>query len=180
MYELASDILAGQGCEQYEISNWSKPGFQCRHNLQYWRNQPYLGFGAGAHGCAKDLRISNVLRIKTYLERLASDSLLTYYPFPFSPATVSQTRLTPHVEMQETLMVGLRLTDEGVSAQAFQARFGLELQDIFGKEIDELVGLGLLEWENPRESSKPSQRLLRLTKRGRLLGNQVFIRFVGD
>ncbi len=86
MYEAASDYLAGQGYYQYEISNWSKPGFQCRHNLQYWRNQPYLGFGAGAHGCADDLRISNVLRIKTYLEHLSLSTTLSIplsFPSPF-------------------------------------------------------------------------------------------------
>ena len=77
-------------------------------------------------------------------------------------------------------MVGLRLTQEGVSATEFQARFGLELQNVFGKEIDELVGLGLLEWKNPCEGSEPLQGLVCLTQRGRLLGNQVFMRFVGD
>jgi oxygen-independent coproporphyrinogen-3 oxidase len=209
MYEWAANYLEGQGYEQYEISNWSKPGFQCKHNLQYWRNQPYLGFGAGAHGCVNGLRISNVLRIKTYIERLHPNYLIPDYlfpntPFPLSPATVNQTRLTPHVEMQETMMLGLRLTHEGVSTEGFRACFRAELQDVFGKEIDELVGLGLLEWrstdfqtdkrmepdsstdsEAPKERGQADKRMgtdriLRLTKRGRLLGNQVFMRFVGD
>jgi oxygen-independent coproporphyrinogen-3 oxidase len=177
MYEAASDFLAGQGYEQYEISNWSKPGFQCRHNLQYWRNQPSLGFGAGAHGCANGLRISNVLRTRTYIERLSPEHLIPNYlipdySFPLSPATVNRTRLTPYIEMQETLMLGLRLTEEGVSLQAFHARFGQNLMDVFANEVDELVSLGLLEWIQ-------TSQVLRLTKRGRLLGNQVFMRFVG-
>jgi oxygen-independent coproporphyrinogen-3 oxidase len=183
MYEWASDYLAGQGYEQYEISNWSKPGFQCRHNLQYWHNQTYLGFGAGAHGCANSLRISNVLRISTYNERLSSDHLIPDhlipdYTFPLSPAAVTRTRLTSYVEMQETLMLGLRLTQEGISLQAFHTRFGQGLMDVFGNEVDELVGLGLLEWARTFEVSKTS-KVLRLTRRGRLLGNQVFMRFVG-
>jgi oxygen-independent coproporphyrinogen-3 oxidase len=183
MYESASEILAEQGYLQYEISNWSKPGFQCRHNLQYWRNQPYLGFGAGAHGCANDLRIANVSRLKTYIERLSSQRPLPLSPgpaFPLSPATLTCTRLTPHVEMQETMMVGLRLTREGISAQAFHTRFSRELMDIFGREISELVQLGLLEWGKFFESGRNSEagKVLRLTKRGRLLGNQVFMRFV--
>ncbi len=96
MYEWASDYLEGQGYEQYEISNWARPGFQCRHNLQYWRNQPYLGFGAGAHGCANDMRISNVLHIKTYLDRLSPNLPLSPdTPFPLSPATVTRTRSHP-------------------------------------------------------------------------------------
>jgi oxygen-independent coproporphyrinogen-3 oxidase len=181
MYEWASEYLEGQGYEQYEISNWAKPGFQCRHNLQYWRNQPYLGFGAAAHGCANGLRISNVLHIKTYLARLNPDSPIPDHLFPISPATVTHTRLTPYVEMQETLMLGLRLTQEGVSAQAFHQRFRQDLMAVFGKEIDELVGLGLLEWDfSPLPTGEGQGMRVRLTRRGRLLGNQVFMRFVGD
>ena len=183
MYEWASEYLDGQGYEQYEISNWARPGFACRHNLQYWRNLPYLGFGAGAHGCANGLRVSDVLHIKSYLARL-SDPGLPSLAFPLSPATVTQTRLTPFVEMQETLMLGLRLTQEGVSADAFRQRFGQDLMAVFGKEITELVGLGLLERVTPASSlshiaeEKPGE-IARLTRRGRLLGNQVFMRFVG-
>ncbi|MFA5874809.1 MAG: hypothetical protein WC832_12700, partial [Anaerolineales bacterium] len=174
MYEWAGEALEAAGFEQYEISNWAKPGRQCRHNLQYWRGQPYLGFGAGAHGCASGLRISNVLRIKSYIERLHPDYPIPNYlipntPFPLSPATASQTKISMHVEMQETMMTGLRLTREGVSAEDFADRFGVQMRDVFGKEIDELIGLLLLEWAGP---------VLRLTKRGRLLGNQVFMRFV--
>jgi oxygen-independent coproporphyrinogen-3 oxidase len=185
MYEWAGEFLVAEGYLQYEISNWAKPGCQCRHNLQYWRNQPYLGFGAGAHGCAAGMRYSNVLRIKTYIERLTSPfSLLT---FPISPATVNHQHITPKTEMQETMITGLRLTQEGVSAEGFRARFGVELREVFGKEIDELVSLGLLEKAvlspHPpfpeREGGRRGDRSLRLTRRGRLLGNQVFMRFVG-
>ena len=202
MYEWVSDYLEGQGYEQYEISNWARPGYQCRHNLQYWRNQPYLGFGAGAHGCANGRRFSNVLRIKTYIERVSpiafrsdpatpasppplspsplfSAPLLSTLFFPLSPATVTQTRLTPFIEMQETMMLGLRLTNEGVSADAFYQRFGQDLIAIFGKEINELVGLGLLE-QTPSPTGRGVGVRVRLTRRGRLHGNQVFMRFVGE
>ena len=171
MYDWAGEFLEGQGYEQYEISNWSKLGYQCLHNLQYWRNLPYLGFGAGAHGCAAGTRVANVLRIKTYIEHLQANTLIPGISFPLSPATVTQTRLTPRVEMQETMMLGLRLTQEGVSAAAFQERFGQAMQSVFVKEIGELERLGLLEWAGD---------VLRLTKRARLVGNQVFIRFVGE
>jgi len=169
MYEWAGEALEAEGFEQYEISNWAKPGYQCRHNLQYWRNQPYLGFGAGAHGSSGGLRIANMLRIRTYIEHLLPDHLISNYTFPLSPATASQIKLTKHVEMQETMLTGLRLTREGVSAEVFSNRFGLQMGEVFGKEIGELTGLLLLEWAGP---------VLRLTKRGRLLGNQVFMRFV--
>jgi oxygen-independent coproporphyrinogen III oxidase len=178
MYEWASEYLEGQGYRQYEISNWARPGFQCRQNLQVWRNLPYLGFGAGAHGCANGLRISDVLGIRPYIARLTAPlhAAQAALPFPLSPATLHQTRLTPFIEMQETLMLGLRLTQAGVSARVFQDRFGQPLMDVFGKEIHELLSLGLLEQLSPGTP----QAILRLTRRGRLLGNQVFMRFVGD
>jgi oxygen-independent coproporphyrinogen-3 oxidase len=190
MYEWASEYLEGQGYQQYEISNWARPGYQCRHNLQYWRNQPYLGFGTGAHGCANGMRISDVLRIKIYIDRLNPDPpspnyLIPDYLFPLSPATVTQTRLTPFVEMQETMLLGLRLTQEGVSADVFRQRFGQDLLAVFGKEINELIGLELLEWAltpgpSPALRERGEEVRVRLTRRGRLLGNQVFLRFVGD
>ena len=181
MYEWAADYLEGQGYEQYEISNWSKPGFQCKHNLQYWRNRPYLGFGAGAHGYAGGYRYSNVLRIKTYVERLTKpESRVSNLAFPLPPSTVNRQLITPQVEMQETMITGLRLTREGVSATTFRDRFGRDLVEVFGKEINELVGLGLLEWAHPSPCGiGAGGEVLRLTKRGRLLGNQVFMRFVG-
>jgi oxygen-independent coproporphyrinogen III oxidase len=168
-YEWTMDYLAGKGYLQYEISNWSLPRRNCRHNLQYWRNLNYLGLGAGAHGYADGMRYSNVLRIKTYIERLNSNTGSLNTDFPLSPAAVNFHHNTPRADMQETMMTGLRLTQEGVSSETFQARFGVELSVIFEQEIHELQDLALLEWAGDQ---------LRLTKRGRLLGNQVFMRFV--
>jgi oxygen-independent coproporphyrinogen-3 oxidase len=110
-----------------------------------------------------------VLRIKTYLERLQLAGLRSNLSFPLSPATVNQIQISNRVEMQETMLTGLRLVREGVSDLDFTARFGVQMQHVFGREIDELISLSLLEW---------SGSILRLTKRGRLLGNQVFMRFV--
>jgi oxygen-independent coproporphyrinogen-3 oxidase len=194
MYEWSSEFLAANGYVQYEISNWALdggrwtvddktndkgesrstvyglPSFACKHNLQYWRNLDYLGFGAGAHGYAESIRYSNVMRIKTYIERLANPQA-TPLPFPLTPAAVNHHKNSLRDDMQETMITGLRLTNEGVSAAGFHARFGAQLTDVFGKEIDELLGLRLLEWAGDA---------LRLSEHGRLLGNQVFIRFVGD
>jgi oxygen-independent coproporphyrinogen-3 oxidase len=168
MYEWAGERLKQAGFLQYEISNWAKSGFQCRHNLQYWRGQPYLGFGAGAHGYAAGVRYSNALRIKTYIEYCQEKG---QKPFPLSPATIDFRGVNARVEMQETMMTGLRLTEEGISAASFRTRFGRDLMDVFGKEIDELVALGLLEWVGRQE-------IIRLTRRGRQVGNQAFLRFV--
>jgi oxygen-independent coproporphyrinogen-3 oxidase len=173
MYEWASEKLEINDYQQYEISNWAKKGMQCRHNLQYWRNQPYLGFGAGAHGFAKNQRVSNVLRIRDYIGRMkngnSEGTRLHFVEFPVSPATIHKKGITKYIRMQETLMLGLRLTEEGVNSQEFIHRFGEDIKVVFNKEINELLNIRLVEW---------SANSLRLTKQGRLLGNQVFMKFV--
>jgi oxygen-independent coproporphyrinogen III oxidase len=179
MYELASERLEGAGYGNYEISNWSKPGYQCQHNLQYWRNRPYLGLGAGAHGYAGGYRYSNVLRIKTYINRLEEQDR-TDLLFPLTPATVSHHWNSLREDMQETMLTGLRLTQEGVTEASFRERYSLEMLEVFGGEIKELTRLGLLEWVHNEPVQQIPGRLLRLSKKGILLGNQVFMRFVGD
>lgn len=192
MYEYAEEFLASNGYVHYEISNWAQnvtchsslvsdnPTHACRHNLQYWRSLPYLGLGAGAHGYANGIRYSNVLRIKTYIERLMTDRRSLTTDFPLTPATVNHHRQTLHDEMSEFMLMGLRLTREGISASTFQERFGLSLGSVFGREIDELAHLGLLERVEEKRTSEVSKtpEVIRLTSRGRLLGNQVFMRFV--
>jgi oxygen-independent coproporphyrinogen-3 oxidase len=190
MYELASEKLSSAGYLQYEISNWAKgkqrqqernsfsgnkfgnlaPYWACRHNLQYWRNQPYLGFGAGAHGFIKGFRVSNILTPLGYINRLnQKDFLLS---FPQTPATVGVVPINRSTEIGETMMMGLRLTSEGVSRTAFQTRFGQDFYELYAQQIKKLINSGLLEWAEPRED------ILRLTPRGRLLGNQVFSEFI--
>ena len=174
MYELAMEMLAEAGYEQYEISNWARRGaggelFSCRHNLQYWRNQPYLGFGAGAHGYMAGFRTMNLGGIRPFIERCTRPGpVLT---FPKGPATRRLIAVDRAAEMQETMMVGLRLTQEGVSDPVFSKRFGQSLCDSFADEIERLCRMGLLEWDKDH---------LRLTLRGRMVGNQVFMQFVGE
>jgi len=175
MYEWANEAFETAGYKQYEISNWSKPNRQCQHNLQYWRGLPYLGLGAGAHGYANGVRYSNVLRIKTYIERLydirfsGPHAQAPNINFPLSPAVVNYHHQTQRDDMSEFMLTGLRLTGEGISFPVFRGRFGLEINEVYSKEINELTRLGLVEI---------SGDILRLTQRGRLLGNQVFLRFV--
>jgi oxygen-independent coproporphyrinogen-3 oxidase len=183
MYEWLSETLEAASYHQYEISNWAKTGYECKHNLQYWRGLPYLAFGAGGHGYASGYRYSNVLRIKTYVDRFqgSSNSPISSLPFPLSPATVNHHKQSLEDDMSEFMMTGLRLTREGVREDEFQARFGQSMRDVFGKEIDELLTLGLIEFPSPKGTMAPGaerSEILRLTKHGRLLGNQVFMRFV--
>lgn len=178
MYDWASNRLAEAGYAQYEISNWGirRDGniMACQHNLQYWRNQPYLGLGAGAHGFASGVRTANVLVPAAYIRRCSGrlDQDSDGFSFPCTLATQSVQTIDRTMEIGETMMMGLRLVQEGVSRRAFQKRFDQELEDIFDAQISELLGLGLLEWAGE------NQEILRLTPQGRLLGNQVFYRFI--
>jgi oxygen-independent coproporphyrinogen III oxidase len=170
MYEFAGDLLAGSGFHQYEVSNWARCSGDgllkaCLHNLQYWRNRPYLGFGAGAHGFANGLRTANVNGIEAFVKRCREGQAGR---FPEGPAVQEVIPVDRRTEMQETMMVGLRLIQEGVSPAAFQERYGVSLVEVFGKEIQGLAARGLLEGEEP----------IRLTRRARLLGNIVFRQFV--
>ena len=181
MYNWASEYLASEGYIQYEISNWARRHRAgevktCSHNLQYWRNKPYLGFGAGAHGYAAGKRLNNVLSPKMYIKRLldsrSSGNKYVSLDFPRTPASTSVQTIDRATEMGETMMMGLRLTQEGVSVSEFEHRFGLPLVDVYGKQINRLISFGLLEWSGDKNI------LLRLTPRGRILGNQVFMEFV--
>jgi oxygen-independent coproporphyrinogen-3 oxidase len=188
MYEWASEKLEENGYVQYEISNWAKhverqksnfqpstldlrrlrPAFACKHNLQYWRGLPYLAFGAGAHGYAGGYRYSNVLRIKTYIERLTNYQIANF-EFPLTSATVNHHKQTLQDDMSEYMLNNLRLVRTGASEADFRSRFGKGLMDVYPAEIIELMRLELLERDG---------EIIRLTRRGRLLGNQVFMRFV--
>jgi len=177
MYEWADQYLSKNNYTQYEISNWAlnkSDGvfYACRHNLQYWHNLPYLGFGAAAHGSACQHRMANEPDMETYINFFINPE--NKLAFPFSPANKEINPIDRITEMQETMMVGLRLTREGVNKEMFQDRFNIPLDQVFGEKIKLLMQAKLVEWalENPD--------ILRLTKYGRLLGNRVFREFVGD
>lgn len=163
-YLLASGLLDNAGYEQYEISNWARSGFQCRHNLVYWRHEPYLGFGPGAHSyvtVARDAgrRWWNVRPVPQYIQRVRAGQ---------SPER-GREEIDERLAMGEFMMLGLRLVREGVAAARFAARFGRPLEEVFGSEISALTERRLLERVDGR---------VRLTSEGRLLGNQVFSEFL--
>jgi oxygen-independent coproporphyrinogen-3 oxidase len=190
MYEHAAGRLEQAGYLQYEISNWARleparlselgssfssgcyAAAVCQHNLQYWRGLPYLGFGAGAHGYAAGVRTENVLSPAAYIQRMQQPGPEAG-AFPLTPAAAGSRVVGLDDEIAETMMMGLRLVEEGISTAGFETRFGMTLEHRFSQEIEELTRLGLLEWRG-----SGVQRRLRLSPRGRLLGNQVFMRFV--
>jgi len=180
MYEAASDILCAAGFWQYEISNWARglsmpltiwslpPGGQTesigpwasRHNLAYWRNQSWLGVGAGAHSSWGGRRWHNLLHPDAYIH------LLERGEWPVA----EEEHIPPALVQGETMMLGLRLA-EGVTAADFRERFGAELAEVYAPIIARLMEAGLLEWDGGRA---------RLSVRGRLLGNQVFATFLPE
>lgn len=171
MYELTHEMLAQAGFAHYEISNWAKvrrrdggnegrrEGFRSAHNLVYWRNEPYFGFGCGAHSSFRGKRYSNVLHPREYIERV----------FQKGEAVVEVEEINRALEMGETLMLGLRLIEEGVERTRFKERFEVELSEVYGMTIEQLIEQGLLESDEAR---------IRLTACGRLLGNRVFGEFL--
>ncbi len=159
MYEWTRDRLAEAGYRHYEISNWARPGHESRHNLVYWRYEPYIGFGAGAHSFIDGRRWMNVLHPKVYIHRIEQGE---------SPIAEEEP-LDPRTRMAEMIMLGLRLVEEGIEDARFRARFGQGIREVYGSVVGELEELGLVRWDGTR---------LRLTGRGLLLGNEVFWRFL--
>ncbi len=175
MYTLAEDLLAAAGYRHYEISNWARPGLESRHNLTYWLNRPYLGVGPGAHSYLAGYRFYNINSPREYIGRLReaapeSNAAKALSPEVLHgvPTVASVETIDRRLEMAETMMMGMRL-DDGVRPQDFQDRFGESLASVYGAQVDELTGLGLIEL---------CDGALRLTRPGRLLGNEVFLRFV--
>lgn len=172
MYELAMDYLDNAGYEHYEISNWCFPNMRSDHNLGYWQNSRYIGIGPGAHSHLDGSRFWNVKSPRAYVNaiRHARDSSNSAIPdiARRSVAIEDVERISKATRMSETMMLGLRLR-EGVSLPEFRQRFNLDVQDAYEHENTDLINLGLIEVVD---------NSLRLTRRGRLLGNEVFQRYV--
>jgi len=171
MYETAEDFLIKNGFECYEISNYYKRDeqidYRCRHNLQYWRNLPYLGLGAGAHGFYKGVRYENVHGIGEYINLMKNNPVNANLE---SPVIKNETKIDQFTEMQETMMVGLRLVNEGVSIEKFHSRFDVSPLEVFHKEISQLLKDNLIEISD--------NSIIRLKTDARLIGNLVFQKFV--
>ncbi len=166
MYDFATAQLGAAGYVQYEISNWAKAGHECAHNLQYWRNMPYLGLGPGAHGFANGVRYSVLLSPQRYIKTMmALDGNAALLDYPLTPVVDQVNVLTQKDEITDTLLMGLRLIGEGVPRQAFRERFGIDLLDLHGDLLRGFAARGLIAFDDER---------VKLTDQGRLLSNLVF------
>ncbi|MDQ0190489.1 oxygen-independent coproporphyrinogen III oxidase [Alicyclobacillus cycloheptanicus] len=158
MYEEVVQTLVRAGYLHYEVSNFARPGGEARHNLVYWRNEPYLAAGVGAHGYVHGERYENVRTLAAYASALADGR-----------RPVADTmRVSVREACEDTMMLGLRLA-EGVSRAAFLKRHGVAMDKVFGKQIRELTAQGLLAWTDGR---------LHLTERAWPIANVVFEAFI--
>lgn len=160
MYELIMETMNEHGFFQYEISNYARPGYESKHNLVYWNNEEYYGFGAGAHSYLNQVRRSNINPIRKYIERLEQDHL------PIR----QEIFISKKEAMEEEMFLGLR-KNAGVSITAFINKFSVDPLEYYKEEIQRLLEQGLLELADDS---------IRLTKKGRMLGNEVFMAFIGD
>lgn len=154
MYELTGELLSEYGYERYEISNYAKAGFACRHNIGYWTGEEYLGLGLGASSYIEETRFCNTSDLREYLEE------------DFSPRDVQ--KLSKTDRMAEFFYLGLRMT-EGVAKAEFVRRFGLSAVSVYGDVLKDLVERKLLEDTGTH---------YRLTPFGRDVSNQVLYRFL--
>jgi oxygen-independent coproporphyrinogen III oxidase len=162
MYEEAIERLDANGYRQYEISNWasadSSHETRARHNLRYWKNLPYFGVGAGAHSSYHDLRYANLRSPATYIKRVAARESVVD----------SVESIGRALQMAETMILGLRL-NEGIEIDAFRQRFGAGPDEVYPELLRNLRDMQLLTSDEDQ---------IRLTYRGRLVGNDVFCRFL--
>ena len=157
MFEYIIAELERAGFEHYEISNFSKPGFESRHNLMYWDNAEYYGIGAGASGYVNGVRYKNHGPIRHYLNAVEEGN-----------ARITEEHLSQKEQMEEEMFLGLR-KKSGVSMARFEEKFGRSFDGLYGEIVKDLVQQGLMQIDDDR---------VRMTKRGLFLGDTVAERFI--
>ena len=157
MFEYIIAELERAGFEHYEISNFSKPDFESRHNLMYWDNAEYYGIGAGASGYVNGVRYKNHGPIRHYLNAVEEGN-----------ARITEEHLSQKEQMEEEMFLGLR-KKSGVSMARFEEKFGRSFDGLYGEIVRDLVQQGLMQIDGDR---------VRMTKRGLFLGDTVAERFI--
>ncbi len=159
MYQWMLEHASAAGYEHYEISNLCVPDFHSRHNVKYWTAAPYYGFGCSAHSYdGETRRWSNHRDVLKYVELIENGM----------PAVVEEQQLSQNDVRAEALFLGMRLM-RGVNVRRYRDSFGVDLRDAHGEELDRFCKAGLLEFDGD---------LMRLTRTGALLSNEVFAAFV--
>ena len=176
MYEHAREAMSDAGYQHYEISNWCLPSYQSQHNLAYWQVKPYLGIGPGAHSNLGGFRFHNAKLpahyarcVQNWSDRsVRAPGLTDHATLEATPTLEGYEATSPSIAMAETMFLELRLL-EGISLSGFHRRHDVSLTEVYGAEVGDLVSIGLLDLDGDR---------LKLTSKGLLLSNQVFMRFI--
>ena len=158
MYGVLMDTMEAHGIRQYEISNFANEGYESTHNKIYWDNDEYAGFGAGAHGYLEGIRYSNVAPIKKYIETVMTGER----------PLLHEHEVTGDEKLEEQMFLGLRKS-AGVMHEEFEKKFGQPMLSIYKEIIDQLREEQLIEIDSEG---------IRLTRKGRFIGNEVFQRFL--
>ena len=165
MYAMTTDVLAKAGLQRYEISNYAVPGEESLHNIVYWHYEPYAAFGVGACSFTGTERRTNTADVLRYIQGSAKLSLSVFKTDSGQWQTEPLDRKT---QISEAMIMGLRMTD-GVNLQKIQQRFGIDILESYGKEIQTLLDRKMAECEG---------RTLRLTSYGMRYGNRAFEAFI--
>lgn len=159
MYHLTKCVLEQYGYERYEISNYAKPGKECRHNIGYWQRKNYVGFGIGAASLVENERFANGRDLEAYIK---------------TPCEVEEDRenLSVEEQMAETMFLGLRM-EQGVSESLWMEEYHRSLTSVYGDVLQKHLKNGLLEWTEVEE-----ERFIRLTEKGIDVSNYVMADFL--
>ncbi|WP_455538621.1 radical SAM family heme chaperone HemW [Terrisporobacter sp.] len=158
MYEYTINYLKSYGYNQYEISNYAKNGFECKHNILYWKCEDYIGLGASASGLLNKQRYNNVCELRKYEEILHSGKK----PIEW------EEKLSIKDEIEESIFLGLRM-NEGIKFEDFKIKYNFEFTDRYKEQIEKLKELNLID---------VNSESMRLTQKGREISNSVFVEFI--
>ena len=168
IYKATERILAVYGYHRYEISNYAKEGYECRHNLGYWNRKEYLGLGLGAASLIRECRFHNTTDMGKYLNIFGGAKGKMSDPAARESAVEDFEELTLNDRMEEFMFLGLRKT-KGIREADFRDLFGKEIRQVYGKQIAGLTEQGLLAGAEGR---------IFLTERGIDISNYVFSEFI--
>lgn len=160
MYQLLLKKINASNMHQYEISNFSIKGHESEHNKVYWKNEEYYGFGAGASGYVSGVRYSNVNPVNHYIKKIKNNE----------KPILHETKPTLNEQMEEQMFLGLRM-NKGVSKSIFNNKFNQDIDHLYDKQLNELESKGLIDNHSD---------FVKLTDRGRVVGNEVFEAFLFD
>lgn len=173
IYTRTQELLGEAGYHHYEISNYARPGYECRHNIGYWKRADYLGLGLGAASLIENVRCSNLSDLSSYIEETADIHAVEADGIPRGITTNLHEQadaVTRKAQIEEYMFLGLRMT-EGITRADFRNTFGVEIEAVYGDLLPMLIDEGLICME---------AGILRLTKRGTDISNYVLSQFLLD